>query len=121
MVLNSLWLRLKTGYNMVKQLAGPTVSILLDRIDQLNDRVQTHGNEFRVTMHEIRTHQHSNKEELLNKIQENKEELLKKIQDVELGYIKADGATNVKIASISATVAFVVSLLMILFKSKFGL
>ena len=106
---------------MVKALGGPTVSILLDRLDQLNDRIQVHGNEFRNTMNEIRSHQHSNKEELLNKIQENKEELLKKIQDVELGYVKADGVTNVKIASISATVAFAVSIIMIILKSKLGL
>lgn len=102
---------------MVKELSSSTVTILLERLDQLNERISDHSTQFRNSIlnlvgkvDEIRNHQHKDKEELL-----------KKIQDVELGYIKADGATNVKIASISATVAFLVSLIMIILKSKLGL
>ncbi len=100
----------------MKDLDAASVSILLERMDQLNDRITTHSSEFRNAnlalldkISEIRSHQHSNKEELL-----------KRIQEVEIGYVKADGVTNVKIATLSGTVAAIVSIIISLIKLKFA-
>jgi len=100
----------------MKELNEPGIAILLERIDQLNDRITNHSTEFRnghsaliEKISDIRSHQHANKEELL-----------KKIQEVEIGYVKADGVTNVKIATLSGTVAAIVSIIISLIKLKFG-
>lgn len=92
------------------------VDLFLERIDQINDRIQSHSVEFRQALHilnikvdSLGSNQHMNKEELLHKIHEG-----------ELAQAKANGKLGIKIAGLSGTVAIIVTIVLSLIKGKIG-
>lgn len=99
---------------MVKESADTVLVSILHTLNNMNDRISMHAHEFRDGFTIL-----NSKVDEISKVQKkDKEDLVAKIHEVEKLNLKDNHRTNLKVASLSATVAIIVSVLGYIVKSR---